>query len=583
MENKEYAGILEEIATLTRVVGDNFFRVRAFSRAARMIEDLPESVEDLIDQRRMELLQGIGESIEDELRMIRMTGVSPRHQELLDRIGRDVMDLWQIPGLGIKRIQVLYQELGIASIPALKQAIIENRLVNVAQFGKVVQDKLLQEIEGWERGRGRRYPLPEAKALAESVRLQLLDMGYVDRAEIGGSIRRGKETIGDIDILVTSDNPVYVARAFKELPEVVEILQDGDTRMSVRITNEIQCDLRILDRHLFGAGLHYFTGNKDHHIQMRLRSKKLGLKISEKGVIRYDDRTETPVGPMDTEEQVFNAVNMQYVPPEIRMGKNEIVLAENFQIPKLVERHHLKGEPHVFTGLSGGRESLEEWVSACRDLGMEWVIVSERASNHKKGFLRPGDFADFLERVKKTNRNFSDIEIRAGLSVEILADGMLDFDHRCLSKVDWVVAGVSHDTDMDAEEMTQRIMWGLETGLVSCLSHPTGRHLGVHKGYPIYFDEVVDCANDFGVALEMNGHPQRLDLNAVMARRARDRGAKLVVSAGTGAVSGLTQVEYALQQARRAWLEPSDILNTSGIETMIGSTRVLLSGARHAD
>lgn len=580
MENKEYAAILEEIATLTRVVGDNFFRVRAFSRAARMIEDLPGSVEDMIDLRQMELLQGIGESIEDELRMIRLTGVSPRHQELLDRIGRDVMDLWQIPGLGIKRIQVLYQELGIASIPALKQAIVESRLVNVAHFGKVVQDKLLQEIEGWERGRGRRYPLPEAKALAESVRLQLLDMGYVDRAEIGGSIRRGKETIGDIDILVTSDHPISVARAFKDLPEVVEIVQDGDTRVSVRITNEIQCDLRILERHLFGAGLHYFTGSKDHHIQMRLRSKKIGLKISEKGVTHYDDKTETPVGPMDTEEQVFEAVKMQYVPPEIRMGKNEIILGEQYRIPTLVERHHLMGEPHVFTGLSGGRESPEEWVDACYSQGMKWVILSERASTHRKGFLKPTDFSDFLERVKKLNSRHSDLEVRAGLAVEIQVDGMLDFDHRCLSRVDWVLAGVSQDTDMDAEAMTQRLMWGLETGLVSCLAHPTGRHLGVHEGYAMYFDDVVDCANDFGTALEMSGHPQRLDLNAVMARRARDRGAKLVISASTGAVSGMTQVEYALQQARRAWLEPGDILNTGSIDSMMDATRVLLSGQR---
>jgi len=576
MDNKEYAAILNEIATLTRVVGDNFFRVRAFSRAARMIEDLPQSVEVLIDTRRLDVLSGIGESIEEELQMIRITGASPRHQELLDRIGRDVMDLWEIPGLGIKRIQILYQELGIASVAALKRAAVENRLVAVPQFGKAVQDKILEEIAGWERGRGRRYPLPEARALAESVRLELLQMGDVDRAEIGGSIRRGKETTGDIDILVTSDYPGTVSRRFLEMPDVMEIIQEGETRCSVRITSEIQCDLRILDRDLFGAGLHYFTGNKDHHIQMRLRSKRMGLKISEKGVMRYDDPTETPIGPMNTEEEVFEAVGMQYVPPEIRMGKDEIRLGEERKIPELIERRHLMGDPNVYSSLSSGRESPEEFVDACAKSGYKWVVLSEKAGMKRAGGVRPGDFDGYLKKIAELNGRHPGLRVLSGLDLEILPDGLLDFDQRLLTRVDWVVARITQNVDTDAETNTQRIMWGFETGLVSCFAHPTGRHLGVHDGYAVYMDEMIDCANDFGVALEMSGHPQAFDLNAVAARRARERGASLVVSSSAGAVSGLSNVEYSLQQARRAWLKPNDILNTRSWDEVTDLTRVLL-------
>lgn len=576
MDNKEYAKILEEIATLTRVVGDSFFRVRAFSRAARLIEDLSQPVDELVDTRRLDLIDGIGESIEEELVMIRMTGSSPRHQELLDRIGRDVMELWEIPGLGIKRIQLLYQEYGIASVAKLKEAILANKLLNAPHFGPSIQDKLLDEISGWERGRGRRYPLPEAKALAESLRLQILENPDVKRAEIGGSIRRGKETIGDIDILVTSSHAAAVSSWFRGLPEVIEVIQEGDTRSSVRVTNEIQCDLRILDEHLFGAGLHYFTGSKDHHIQMRLRSKKLGLKISEKGVTLYDDKSETPVGPMDTEEEVFAAVGMQYVPPEIRMGKDEIRLGEAHSIPKLVERSDLTCDPHIFTDLSLGRQSPGEFFEACLAAGYSTVVLAEKGTLSGKG-VRPGDFENYLARVRKLDESFAELKVVAGLDVQILENGLLDFDLRLLAKLDWVVARMGKEVSDEAEENTQRVMWGIETGLVSCLAHPTGRHLGVDSGYPLYFDEVLACARDFGTALEMSGNPQELDLNAVLARKAREAGVDLVVASGAGHVTGLSQVEYALQQARRAWLEPKDILNTLPFREMVGRTRVLLN------
>ncbi|MEZ4462422.1 MAG: hypothetical protein R3E66_22400, partial [bacterium] len=465
--------------------------------------------------------------------------------------------LWEIPGLGIKRIQILYQELGIASVAQLKAAALDGKLARVPQFGAAVQDKLLAEIEGWARGRGRRYPLPEAKALADSLRMQLLEMGDVDRAEVAGSIRRGKETIGDIDILVTTDHAHSVAQFFKTLPEVTEIVFDGDTRASVRITNEIQADLRILDRHLFGAGMHYFTGDKDHHIQMRLRSKRMGLKISEKGVMPYNDPTETPVGPMDTEEQVFGAVGLQYIPPEIRHGKDEIKLAEKGTLPTLISQGDVRGEVHVCSALSGGVDRLDALVQGCQRRGYEYVLLAERAGRTRG--ITPQDLADY-ERKASALADRGGISVVAGLEVEILDDGTLDFDHRALAKVPWVVAvyrGHSHGDDA-----TDVLMWGMETGLISCLAWPTGRHLGMHEGHGARFDDVVACAVDFGVALQVSGDPQRLDLNGTLARRARDAGAELVVTASAASVDGLSQIDYALQQGRRGWLRPEDVLNT---------------------
>ena len=576
MNNKEYAEILEEIATLQRVVGDNFFKVRAFSRASRLIESLAEPLDDLIDQRRLDEIDGIGESIEEELESLRVTGVSPRHEELLDRIGRDVMELWHIPGLGIKRIQTLYQELGVSSISSLKQAALTGRLASLSGFGGGVQDKLLTEIEGWERGRGRRFPLPEAKGLAESIQFELQQLEEVDRCEVGGSIRRGKETIGDIDILVTTDAAATVSAYFKSLPDVNEIIFDGDTRASVRVTQEIQCDLRVVDRDLFGAGLHYFTGNKDHHIQMRIRSKKMGLKISEKGVMYYDDATETPVGPMDTEEQVFEAVGLPYIAPEIRMGKDEIKAGENGTLPDLVYPKHVLGDVHMYSSVSGGRDTVPDMVAAMRARGYRWAVITERSKTLSKNGIDDRGLREHISRLQKLNAMMDDFELFAGVACEITPDGMLDIDLRLAAECDWVVAGVTTDTDVDADTMTQRLMWGMETGVVSCLAHPTGRHLGVNEGYRMYFEDVVACANDFGVALEMSGDPQRLDLNAQLAARAKQLGAMLVCGSAASSVESLGNIDYALQQARRAWFEPKDLLNCLDARAMISRTRTLI-------
>lgn len=529
---------------------------------------MSEPVERLIDERRLGELPGIGESIEEELVSLRRVGYSPRHEELVQRVGRDVKQLWEIPGLGIKRIQVLFQEMGVASVAELKQAAQAGRLARHAQFGAAVQARLLAEIEGWERGRGRRYPLPEARALAESLRGQLLETGSVLRAEVGGSIRRGKETIGDIDILVTTERAAVVAHYFKTMPEVVEVVFDGDTRASVRVTNEIQVDLRVVEPHLFGAGLHYFTGDKDHHIQMRLRSKRLGLKISEKGVTRYADPAEVPVGPMDTEEEVFSAVGLGYIPPEIRHGRDEIRLAEAGALPTLIEVGDVRGEVHVWSAMSGGVDGLEGLVEGCGRRGYSWVFVTERAGRGRG--LRPSDFEDYLRRVEGLNGR-EGLEVRAGLEVEILEDGTLDFDHRLLAKVPWVVGVFRGGGDA-----TQSIMWAMETGLISCLAWPTGRHLGVHEGHGADLSELVACAVDFGVALMVSGDPQRLDLNGQNARRCRDLGAELVVTASAGSVDGLRQIEYGLQQARRGWIRPEEVLNTRSLDDVLARTRVLV-------
>ena len=457
IDNKEYARILHEIATLQRIAGDNFFKVRAFERAARLIEDLPAPVDELLDGRRVDGLQGIGESIETELQALRTTGVSPRHEELIARIGPGVIDLLEIQGLGMKRMQVLFQEAGISSIPELKLAAQNGQLRRLQSFGEAVEKKLLAEVEHWERTRGKRYPLPEAKGLADSIRFQLLELAEVARAEVGGSIRRGRETIGDIDILVTTSAARTVADYFKSLPEVTEIVFDGDTRASVRVMGGIQVDLRVLDTHLFGAGLHYFTGSKEHHIRMRIRSKKHGLKISEHGVCRYDDPEELPVGPMDTEEEVFAAVGLPYIPPEIRMGKDEIEAAEAGSLPLLVGVEHLRGDVHVQSDRTGGRDSADALAAHAASLGYEWLVVADRSRgvDPRDGIDSDG-LAGWIEACAATPIRHG-VRVLCGAEVVIRPDGMLDLDHRRLARTDWVVA-TYWDFGDDPDENTRAVV-----------------------------------------------------------------------------------------------------------------------------
>ena len=514
-------------------------------------------------------MQGIGESIEAELQSLRMDGHSPRHQELLRRIGPGVLELIQVNGLGMKRLQTLFNEVGIKDISQLKKACFDGSLLRLQHFGAGVVKKLIGEIEHWERTKGKRYPLPEAKGLADSIRQQLASLDYVDRAVVGGSIRRGRETIGDIDILITTDDAKRASDYFKRMPEAVEVIFDGNTRASIRVVGGIQVDLRALDVNAFGAGLHYFTGSKLHHIRMRIRSKRMGLKISEKGVVPYEDPDSGPIGPMDTETQIFNAVGLPYIPPEIRMGKKEIELAEQGKLPTLLDASMLLGDMHIHTKSSGGRTSLDRMAEKASKLGYQWVVVAERSRGlHPKG-LNNDEMRKHFKKIREVG-SLHGVRLIAGAEVGIDLQGMFDIHHRVLAQCDFVIGRLTGREDADAEENTQRITWALETGLMSCLGSPTGRHLGVNSGYDLYFDEIVRTCIDFGVALEMNAHPNQLDLNQKLAGRVKELGGLIMLGSNAGSVIGMENISYAIQQARRAWFVEGDVLNSKPIDDILG-------------
>lgn len=571
MDNNHYARILNEIAALSQVKGVNRFKIRAYENAARTVENLTEPLDVRIEDDTVEDISGIGSGIAQDLREIHETGTCTVHTELLSELDPGLLDVLKIQGLGPKRVKTIYEELGVSDLPSMKKAAEDNLIQTLSGLGKKTEQKILAEIERLERHAGR-TPLPQARRVALSIRDHLAELDAVARVEIAGSIRRGRETIGDIDVLVTTDDPEAVTDAFVALPEVDEVLVSGHTKTSVRLVGGIQVDLRVVDEELFGSALHYFTGSKEHHIELRTRAKRQGLKISEYGVFKSDD-DEHPIASR-SEEDVYEALGLPFIPPEIREGHSEIEAAEEGRLPELLEMSDVRGDLHMHTTETDGRASILEMAQAAKDLGWSYIAITDhsQAVTVANG-MTPERFKAHIERIKAANDEIDDFTILSGIEVDILKDGSLDMDHELLAACDWVVASVHSFFNMEADEMTARLLAAIETGLVCEMGHPTGRMLGGRDGYTYDVDAILEAALEHGVAMELNGSTGRLDFNAENARRAKARGVKLVLGSDAHSTRGLAAIEYAVQQARRGWLTAADVLNTLPVDELLESVR----------
>jgi DNA polymerase (family 10) len=570
MDNRHYARILSEVAALSQIKGVNRFKVRAFENAVRTIEGISDSLEDYIERDELESLSGIGSSIAEDIRQIAETGTCDIHDQLLSELDPGLLDLLKIQGLGPKRIKKIYEELGVSNLAAMKEAATEGQIQQLSGLGAKTEQKILDEIERLSKYTGRR-PLPEARAVAESIVEELREVPGLERIAVAGSIRRGRETVGDIDILVTTDDPAAIVETFVALPQVDEVLASGDTKTSVRLVDGLQVDVRVVDKDVFGSALHYFTGSKEHHIQLRTRAKKAGLKISEYGVFRVEDDERLA---SRTEEDVFAALDLPYIPPELREGLGEIESAESGELPSLVEDDQILGDVHMHTTETDGRNSILEMARAAKARGLEYIAITDHseAVTVANG-MTPERFRDHMEQIREANEQIEDFEILTGIEVDILADGSLDMDHALLAEADWVVGSVHSKFNLDQAAMTERLIKAVETGLISALGHPTGRILGGRDGYVYDFDAILEAVGEYGVAMEINGSVGRLDLNAEKARTARARGAKIILGSDAHSTRGLDDMRYAVQQARRGWLESSSILNTLSAQELLESVR----------
>jgi len=562
----EAARIFNEIADILEIKEENPFRIRSYRRAAQVIENLSENLEEIDQRGELEKIPGIGASIAEKIREIMHSGDCRYHRELTAEVHRGVLDMMRLPNVGPKKAALFYRELGIKSVDALEVAARKGKLASLPGMGQKSAEKILKGIEIFRQAGGR-FRLSEALPFAETIVRRLKNLKAVERISLAGSLRRMKETIGDIDILVQGTLWKPIMEAFTSAQEVSDILAKGKTKSTVRLRNGIQVDLRILEKKSFGAALHYFTGSKQHNIAIRERGRRMGLKISEYGVFNIE--TGRQIGGAD-EKDVFRAVGLPYIPPELREASGEIEAAEKGKLPHLIERKDIRGDLQMHTKYSDGSNTIEEMVEACRKLGYSYLAITDHSQAVRvAGGLSPAELEKQIAEIRKIQKKYRDIRILAGIECDILPDGRLDLPESLLRKCDLVVGAVHSKFNLSREEMTRRILKAFDTGLVHIFAHPTGRIINRRAPYAVDIAQLIRKARERNIALELNAFPDRLDLPDIHLRAAKDAGVKISINTDSHNALELENIRYGIAMARRGWLEAGDCINTYTFEKLM--------------
>ncbi len=559
MTNAEIAKVFDHIATMLEMDAGNPFRVRAYREAARVIEFLPEPAAQLaLTEGRLREIKGIGKDLEQKIRDIVTTGTTELYAELTRKYPASLLELTELPGLGPKRVKVLFEQLGIRGREDLARAARDGRLRELPGFGETTEAKLLKalgaSIEAHPAGRMLLYAAwPVAHALAEHV----AKVHGVHDVEPAGSFRRRRETVGDLDLLVSGGSAETVMEAFTTHAYVAEVLARGETKSSVRLGNGLQADLRLVPEESFGAAMLYFTGSKAHNIELRKLALDHGMSLNEYGLTKGDR-----VIAAHAEEEVYAALGLQWIPPELREAHGEIDQARNGTLPKLIEQRDLVGDLHMHSDRSDGRDTLAAMVRAARDRGYAYCAVTEHSRS--LGMTRGFDEARVRESVgeiEAVRREVPGIEVLHGLEVDILADGRLDLGNDALELLDWVIVSLHSSLSQPRDVVTRRVLAALEHPAVCVMGHPSGRKIGAREPADLDWERVFDRAAELGVAMEINGQPDRLDLSDVNARLARGKGIRFVIDTDAHATGELEFMRNGVFQARRAGLTRNDVLN----------------------
>jgi DNA polymerase (family 10) len=562
LENIDVARIFDEIADILELKGENRFRIRSYRRAARVVRDMPDDVKSLLAAGELTKVQGIGSSLAEKIDEIVRTGTCKFYEEIKQESVYHLAELLNIPGIGPKLAVRLNKELGVGTVDELEQAAKTGRLHLIEGIREKLEDKILKGIAQYKRHLGR-FNLADALTYAEAIVRTLCGVKGVSKIDIAGSLRRRRETIGDIDILVISKSAEAVTEAFTSLDSVEDVLARGETKSSIRLRSGIQVDLRILAADSYGAALHYFTGSKDHNVAMRDRAKRMGRKISEYGI--FEVATDKRLGGR-TEAHIFKHVGLPFIPPELRENSGEIEAAEKGDLPRLIELSDIKGDLQMHSTASDGANTIEQMAEFARDLGYEYIAITDHSKAVRvAGGLNDEELAEHIKAIRKANRGKAGIEILSGVEVDILPDGRLDLSDEVLAQCDVVVAAVHSRFNMTEDEMTRRVLKGIANPNVNILAHPTGRIINEREPFEIDMEAIISEAGKRKVALELNAHPDRLDLKDVHCRQAKEAGTRVSTNTDSHADQQLRNMRYGIATARRGWLEPGDVINTYGL------------------
>ncbi len=571
IDKKHVIQHLEEMAVLLELSGANPFKARAFSNAARTLQGVPEDIEELIRSGRLTQIKGIGKSIAEFITELVETGKTGELEQLKSTIPPGLIEMLKIPGMGPKKIKAVWEKLGITTLGELEYACKENRLVDLEGFGQKTQEKILAGIEMVKRF-SERHLLSEVREQAEMLFEQVQTFHGIIRSEIAGSLRRWKETVKDIDILVSAkdeDRDAIMDR-FTSLPQVETVVAKGRTKSSVVLQSGINADLRVVSDEQFPYALHHFTGSKEHNIAMRELARSMNLKMNEYGLFR----NETENIPCRDEAEIFRQLKLQFIPPELRENYGEIEAAQENRIPELVDWQDLRGVVHVHSNFSDGVNSIEELARFCQGAGYEYLVISDHSQSaaYANG-LTEERIVQQHRVIDELNGKLGDFRILKSIECDILPDGSLDYSDEVLARFDLVIASIHSRFKMSEAEATERLITAIRNPYVTIIGHPTGRLLLAREGYPVDMRRLIQAAAEEQVSIELNANPHRLDIDWRWLREAKAHGVKISINPDAHRIEGIADIRYGVGIARKGWLSREDVLNCLSAEEVLAFAR----------
>jgi len=586
MDNREVAHILRETAQLLEIDGAMYNRFRSYERAAELLEGLSEPIEEIArDTDKLTELPGIGDRMAEHIQEILRTGDYETRKKLLKKYPATILDLLKLQSLGPKKVAMLWKTFKVATVEAVEKLASEGKLRLLEGFGEKSEQNILKAAQTFKKAVGR-FHLNDADETAQKIAAHILKMGdMVESVTPAGSLRRGKETVGDLDLLVTlgkkhSQKTVdAISEHILTFPNIEQTLACGENKVSFMLSSGMQVDVRLLEKQVYGAALLYFTGSKEHNVSLRQRALKMGYTLNEYALSTL--KSEKPVA-RETEEDIYAKLKLDYIPPELRENTGEIDAAADHKLPKLVELTDIRGDLQMHTVASDGKNSIEEMGAAARELGYEYIALTDhsQAVTVANGM----DEKRTLEQIKKireAQKRVDGIRLLAGIEVDIKKDGTLDLKDEVLAELDVVVASVHSYMNMERAEMTERMLAAIENPYTQIIAHPTGRLLLRREPFEYDMEKVFDACRERGVAMECNAYPDRLDLRDAHLRLARDRGVKIVISTDSHSTRTLPYMRYGVLTARRGWITKNDVLNTQPLKAFLASLRAK-PGARPA-
>jgi DNA polymerase (family 10) len=583
MDNATLARLLAETGDLLEISGGDTFRIRSYRRAADAAE---QSTLDLAmissDLPRLLEVPGIGKGMAANIQAAVATGSIPLRDELLQRYSAGILDLLKLPGMGPKTIALLWDATKISSIEQLAEAIDAGRLAGLPRMGEKQIEKLRKGIEDFRKSAGR-FRIDEAEESAERLTKYMLDFDGIDRVTPAGSLRRGRETAGDLDLLVTGpacepDRAAAAVEYTAAYPGIRDMIARGENKVSFYLANSLQVDVRLLPSSSYGAALQYFTGSKMHNVALRQRALKMGYTLSEWALARLTDGPESAAGSVvaaETEEAIYEALNMDWIPPEMRENLGEIEVAARHQLPRLIEQADLRGDVHMHTYATDGRNSIGEMADAAVERGYQYIAITDHSKNlAMTNGLDDQRALEHIQRIRQVDREMEGrIRVFPGIEVDILGDGALDLSNEVLAQMDVVIASVHTLLNQPKEQMTERVLRAIQNPYVRILGHPTGRLLLRREAFSIDLPAVLRQAAELGVAVEHNAAPERLDLSDRDLRLAKELGCRIVINTDAHDTRHLDKMKYGVRQLRRAWLTAGDVLNTLGPDAFLAALR----------